>query len=87
MQPVPQTQTTERNQHKENELLGKELERIIEFLGNEIDSHHYESVFVIWNSEMKRKNHMRIRHNCEEVVKGLKDRGYQPKLDVAGIDW
>jgi hypothetical protein len=77
---------SERRQHKENDLLGKELERIIEFLGNEIDSHHYESVFVIWNSEMKRKNHMRIRHNCEEIVKGLNGRGYQAKFDVAGID-
>jgi hypothetical protein len=66
--------------------LGKELERIIEFLGNEIDSHHFESVFVIWNSEMKRKNHLRIRHNCEEVVKGHNDRGYKPNLDLAVID-
>lgn len=29
---------------------------------------------------------MRIRYNCEEIVKGLNGRGYQAKFDVAGID-
>lgn len=52
-----------------------ETEKIIEFL-RELDSHDFENVFIIWNSNLKKESHLRIKNNCEQIIKSYDDSNY-----------
>jgi len=40
------------------------------FLDN-LDANYYESLFVVWNSELKEQQYHRIRQECERVMASI----------------
>jgi hypothetical protein len=55
--------------HHANQSENALLKILTDFLTRKFDVESFESVFVIWDSQLRNHSFKRVRHNCLEIIK------------------
>jgi len=61
-----------------------EAEKLIELI-KDFDSPQFSNVFIIWNTQLKKEIHSRIKNNCEKIVLCLAESNFEFDLDEQEI--